>query len=74
MDKARDGNVPNCQVAEMHARLAIDKLRVDTHPVLVALHRAFENIAHEVSDKQMNNGLVLPQFGISTDTHFSKWE
>ena len=31
---------------EMRAGLAIDKLRVDAHPVLVALHRAFEDIAH----------------------------
>ena len=31
---------------EMRAGLAINKLRVDAHPVLVALHRAFEDIAH----------------------------
>ena len=31
---------------EMRAGLAINKLRVDAHLVLVALHRAFENIAH----------------------------
>ena len=30
---------------EMRAGLAIDELRVDTDMVLVALHRAFENIA-----------------------------
>ena len=30
----------------MRAGFAINKLRVDAHPVLVALHRAFENIAH----------------------------
>ena len=31
---------------KMRAGLAIDKLRVDAHPVLVALHRAFKHIAH----------------------------
>jgi hypothetical protein len=31
---------------EMRAGLRVDELGVDAHPVLVALHRAFENIAH----------------------------
>ena len=31
---------------EMRARLRIDQLGVDAHAVLIALHRAFENIAH----------------------------
>ena len=31
---------------EMRAGFAINQLRVDTHPVLIALHRAFEDIAN----------------------------
>jgi len=31
---------------KMRAGLAIDKLRIDAHSVLVALHGAFEDIAH----------------------------
>ena len=30
----------------MRARFGVDELRVDPHPVLVALHRAFEHIAN----------------------------
>ena len=30
----------------MRARFGVDELGVDAHPVLVALHRAFEHVAH----------------------------
>ena len=31
---------------QMRARFGVDELRVDAHPVLIALHRAFEHIAN----------------------------
>jgi hypothetical protein len=31
---------------EMRAGLGVDELRVDAHPVEVALHRAFEHVSH----------------------------
>ena len=27
-------------------RIRVDRLRVDEHPILIALHRAFEDVAH----------------------------
>ena len=46
---------------EMRARLGVDELGVDAHPVLIALHRAFEHIAHAefLADLLGVDGLAL---------------
>ena len=45
---------------KIHPQLRIDKLGVDAHPVLVALHRAFEHIAHAQFRADLLGVMALP--------------
>jgi hypothetical protein len=48
---------------KMRAGFGVDELRVDAHPILVALHRAFKHVAHAKLLADLFGVDVLPLVG-----------